>query len=134
MKRATWKFDDGNKSKYTNKRIVIDGVTFDSKLEFECYNWLKIRFKGCKIEIHPKYDIITHETYICSVAPDFEIISKNGERLFVDAKAKDDATFTDVARIKYKLFHAIYKKKIHLWPKEVDLIQKFLGDDYDSEC
>lgn len=134
MKHINWKFSEERGRKYSNKKIIMDGVTFDSKLELECYNWLSLRFEDCEIKIHPKYDLIVKDRYICSVSPDFEIKLSEEKTMFVDAKAKDDTTFTDVARIKYKLFEVLYNKKIHLWPKEVDLIRKFCGENHDSEC
>lgn len=117
-----WKFEDISSSKYSNKRITVDGITFDSKLEFECYNWLVMRFKECEVLIHPKYEIVVNKKHICNVIPDFEVIASNKSNIFVDAKAKNDATLTDVARIKYKLFEAMYNRRIFLWPKEAEEI------------
>lgn len=46
-------------TKYRNKKVVADGITFDSIKESECYKILKILQKTGKIlkfELQPKFD------------------------------------------------------------------------------
>lgn len=82
------------KNKFNASKITIDGITFDSKLESECYLRLKLlqRFKRIKsFERQYKVDlgITTSKKRKRSHRIDFKVILPSGKELFVDAKGYD---------------------------------------------
>jgi len=107
---------NGMKRKYNNKRIEIDGYTFDSKLEADFYLRLKPLVKSGKIKelkIHPRYLLQEGFTKngkrfnpIYYVA-DFEVTYDDGVTVIYDTKGMR----TEVYKIKRKLFEYRYKDK-----------------------
>jgi len=101
------------KRKYNNKRIEIDGYTFDSKLEADFYLRLKPLVKAGKIKelkIHPRYLLQEgfskngkHFNPIYYVA-DFEVTYDDGVTVIYDTKG----IRTEVYKIKKKLFEYKY--------------------------
>ena len=106
----------GIKRKYNNKRIEIDGYTFDSRLEADFYLRLKPLVKAGKIKelkIHPRYLLQKgftkngkHFNPIYYVA-DFEVTYDDGVTVIYDTKGMR----TEVYKIKKKLFEYRYKDK-----------------------
>ena len=107
------------KSKYRNKKTVVDGITFDSKLEAEYYLHLKLMLKFKKIlgfEMQKK--VLLQDGYArpstgTKVRPifyvvDFLVYENNGDKTYVDVKGMK----TDVFKLKQKLFE--YKFKLPL--------------------
>ena len=102
-------------SKYHNKKVTIDGITFDSKLEAKRYTELKLLERNGIIKdlvLQPSYDLI----------PSF----KKGNKTFKKATYKADFSYydnelgktiiedtkgfkTDVYVLKKKLFEYLYK-------------------------
>jgi len=107
---------NGFKRKYNNKRIEIDGYTFDSKLEADFYLRLKPLIKAGKIKelkIHPRYLLQEgftkngkHYQPIYYIA-DFEVLYDDGTVVIYDTKGMR----TEVYKIKKKLFEYRYKDK-----------------------
>ena len=105
-----------SKRKYNNKRIEIDGYTFDSKLEADFYLRLKPLVKAGKIKelkIHPRYLLQEgfskngkHFNPIYYVA-DFEVTYDDGVTVIYDTKG----IRTEVYKIKKKLFEFRYKDR-----------------------
>jgi len=105
-----------SKRKYNNKRIEIDGYTFDSKLEADFYLRLKPLVKAGKIKelkIHPRYLLQEgfskngkHFNPIYYVA-DFEVTYDDGVTVIYDTKGMR----TEVYKIKRKLFEYRYRDK-----------------------
>lgn len=100
-------------SKYHNKKSVIDGITFDSRLEADLYNQLVILKKAGKIysfKCHVPFALHGHgEAKVCTYKLDFEVIMPKVGALsqkirYVEAKG----VWTPVARLKRKLFEAEY--------------------------
>lgn len=63
------------KSKYNNKKVVIDGIQFDSTKEGERYKVLKLHEKIGKIfklELQPVYECIVNGMLICRYKGDFK--------------------------------------------------------------
>ena len=101
------------KSKYNNKKVIVDGIKFDSKKEAEYYCQLKLLKQAGKIKdiglqqrfvLQPgfkkngvKYQPIT---YIA----DFVITNNDGTTEVVDIKGVE----TQVFKIKKKLFEYMY--------------------------
>lgn len=109
----------GTRSKYGNKKVSVDGHTFDSKAEARYYSELKLRQKASNIlffELQPRYQI--QDGYVKDgkkVRPiyyiaDFEIHHKDGSIEVIDVKGH----ITDVFRIKEKMFNKKYPHKLTL--------------------
>jgi len=104
------------KRKYNNRKIEIDGFTFDSKLEADFYQRLKPLVKSGKIKelkIHPRYLLQEgfskngkHYQPIYYIA-DFEVLYDDGAVVIYDTKGMR----TEVYKIKRKLFEYRYRDK-----------------------
>jgi len=104
------------KRKYNNRKIEIDGFTFDSKLEADFYLRLKPLVKAGKIKelrIHPRYLLQEgfskngkHYQPIYYIA-DFEVLYDDGAVVIYDTKGMR----TEVYKIKKKLFEYKYQDK-----------------------
>ena len=104
---------NGMKRKYNNRKIEIDGYTFDSRLEADFYLRLKPLVKAGKIKelkIHPRYLLQEgfskngkHFNPIYYVA-DFEVTYDDGITVIYDTKG----IRTEVYKIKKKLFEYKY--------------------------
>jgi len=107
---------NGMKRKYNNRKIEIDGYTFDSRLEADFYLRLKPLVKIGKIKelkIHPRYLLQEgftkngkHYQPIYYIA-DFEALYDDGTVVIYDTKGMR----TEVYKIKRKLFEYRYKDK-----------------------
>lgn len=96
--------------KYRNKRIMIDGIWFDSLLEGERYKQLRM-FRNAKkifdLACHPSYPLAINGKKICTYKPDFVYV-ENGKIVVEDVKG----VLTSVYRLKKKMFEAIYNHTI----------------------
>lgn len=109
----------GRRSKYGNKKVTLDGHTFDSKAEARYYSELKLRQKAGEInffELQPKYTV--HHGFekngvkfrpIIYIA-DFEIHHRDGSIEVVDVKGVQ----TQVFKMKEKLFNKKFPHKLTL--------------------
>ena len=110
-------------SKYGNKKIVIDGITFDSQLEASFYIDLKEMMKKneilnfsrqVKIEICPAYKLdgknITASNYVLDYT--VEYFDERGDHniAYIDIKGFG----TDVSKLKKKLAQRLLGQRI-LW-------------------
>lgn len=93
----------GKPSKMHNKKVTIDGITFDSLAESRRYDELKlmlhcgeIRGFGCQ----PSFTLYAGIRY----RPDFLVCGKNGRIWLEDVKGYA----TDIFRLKEKQFRAKY--------------------------
>ena len=97
-------------SKYHNKKVTIDNITFDSIKEGNRYQELKLLLKAKEIEnleLQPKFELYAGIKYIA----DFEYYDQRLQRHVVeDVKGMR----TEVYKIKKKLFLDIYGKS-HLF-------------------
>lgn len=107
------------KSKYGNKKVEIDGLTFDSKAEALYYSELKLRQKSGEISFfrtQPRYRLLDSfekdgkKHRPIDYIADFEIHHKDGSIEVVDVKGYK----TEVFRIKEKLFNKKYPHKLTL--------------------
>lgn len=97
------------KSKYHSKKVVIDGITFDSQKEARKYCELKLLKKAGEIvdfELQPEF--ILQEGYRDSAGKwirpikykaDFRIVHPNGREVIIDTKGYR----TEVYRLKKKM-------------------------------
>lgn len=106
-------------SKYKNKKVKIDGYTFDSKAEARYYNELKLRARSGDIKafkLQPRYrlqdafekDGKKHRAI--DYVADFEIHHLDGSIEVVDVKGM----LTQVFKIKQKMFEKKYPYKLTL--------------------
>lgn len=103
--------------KYHNKKTVADGIKFDSKLEAERYEQLKILERAGAIrdlELHPEYELIplfrkNGRTWRRAVyKADFRYILAEDDRIIIEDVKGSTAMITDVFRLKQKLFEYLY--------------------------
>ena len=101
------------KNKYNNKKVIVDGIKFDSKMEAKYYNVLKLlqaAGKVTKIELQPKFELlptftkngVTHRAI--TYTADFKVTYADGKVEIVDVKGVE----TQVFKIKQKLFEHKY--------------------------
>lgn len=95
-------------SKYRNKKVTVDGITFDSKLEAWQYRRLQPRVEsGELIEMrrqHP-WPLVVNGKLVCTFKSDFDfVIAVTGEHIVQDAKGFQ----TRESITKHKLYRAVY--------------------------
>lgn len=103
--------------KYHNKKTIVDGIKFDSRLEAERYAQLKILERAGVIrdlELHPEYELIPlfrkgGKTWRRSVyKADFRYILCEDDKTIIEDVKGSAAMITDVFRLKQKLFEYLY--------------------------
>ncbi len=103
-------------SKYKNRRVKLDGITFDSKAEARRYSELKLLHQAGaihKLRVHPRYTL--QDAFECkgvryraiAYEADFEYI-EDGVTVAEDVKGKRTAVFN----IKHKMFVKRYGDEI----------------------
>lgn len=93
-------------NKYRNRKMVVDGETFDSKGEFERYGQLRLLERARMIQAlsrQPRYPIRVNGHDICEYVADFAY-HEGGRQIAEDFKGVLTAQF----RLKRKLFQALY--------------------------
>lgn len=91
------------KSKYGNRKVTIDGITFDSVAESKFYSALKLREKAgevYEVQMQVPYMLIVYGQLVCTYKADF---------VFYDAIEKHNRV-VDVKGVQTKDF--IIKKKL----------------------
>lgn len=111
------------KSKYNAKKVVVDGITFDSKAESQYYLILKQLKKEGKIkdfkcqvayELIPGYrDNTGKKIRNTQYVADFVVMYPDGTEEIIDVKGAKGIQ-TDVFKIKKKLFEWLYKTPIKI--------------------
>lgn len=100
-------------SKYHSQKIVVDGITFDSKDEAKYYEYLKLMKAKGKIqnfELQPEYELIPKfkkhgKTYRkMTYTPDFLIYYLDGSTELIDVKGFS----TQQGELRKKLFDYKY--------------------------
>lgn len=121
-----------SKSKYHNKPVTVDGVSFDSKGEFLRWNFLKLMEQAGEISnlrYHVKYELIpaitedvvvhlkTKDKIVTKTMQsaryyeaDFVYINKKGEEVVEDFKGQE----TELFKFKAALFRYKYGKDIKI--------------------
>ena len=96
------------RSKYGNVKVEADGYKFDSKLERDRYEELKLLQKAGEIwqlEVHPSWTIEINQYKVCRIVMDFAFyIDGTNTYVVEDCKGVDNA----VSRLKRKLLHAVH--------------------------
>lgn len=103
--------------KYRNKKIKLDGYTFDSKLEARRYQELKLMERAkviTDLALQPRFEIIptlrwNGKTYrVTQYIADFSYKDQDGNLIVEDTKGYE----TDVYKLKRKLFLLEYGDKL----------------------
>lgn len=93
-------------TKYHSKKTVIDGIGFDSKLEANCYLFLKPLFPSLELQpkylLQPKFRVNNEAIREINYNADFKFKIKDIE-IIIDSKGME----TDVFKIKRKML--LYK-------------------------
>ena len=110
----------GSRPKYGNKKVVVDGIKFDSKWESQRYLYIKsLELAGTvkDLELQPKYALAINGHKICNYIADFRYQrqDKNGEwyEVVEDAKGVETPEF----KLKKKMMKAIHGIEIYLSKK-----------------
>lgn len=97
-----------SKSKYNNRQVKDDGITFASKLEHRRYCELKLLQQANKIEglqVHPRFAAIINGVKVCSIVLDFQYFDKVTQSLiYEDTKG----FIPPISRLKFKLLKALF--------------------------
>jgi hypothetical protein len=97
-------------TKYGNKKVQLDDITFDSKAEATRYTDLLLMKRAGEIgrlEMHPRLDIIIAGAPICTYVADFRYFDRRtGKTVVEDVKSPKTRTLP-VYRLKRKLVKAI---------------------------
>ena len=114
-------------SKFKNKKVKLDGYTFDSLSEAKHYQHsLLPRFKSGEIthlEVHPRFKCMINGVKICDYIADFSYINVKeiGLQGQIGCQVVEDVKGfkTDVYKLKKKMVEAIYRgtKIIEISPK-----------------
>ena len=102
------------KVKYGNKKVVADGITFDSCKEWLRYTELQLALKSGlidKLEVHPKFKLVVNGMKVCNFVADFsylQVSPSDGSNKVIVEDVKSKPTMTPVYRIKKKLVKALF--------------------------
>lgn len=108
------------KSKYGSKKIVIDGIVFDSKDEGKYYEYLKkLKSQGkiLNFELQPKYELqpsfkkMGKQYRAITYAPDFLIYHIDGSEELIDIKGMS----TQQGEMRRKMFEFKYPELKLTW-------------------
>lgn len=109
------KKQDTKGKKFGNKKVVVDGITFDSTKESVHYGKLKLLKQAGEIKdffCQVKFSIDVNKKHIANYFLDFEIWHLDGTKEYIDIKGFDTKKkkyiTTDVFQLKKKLVEAIY--------------------------
>lgn len=103
-------------NKYGAKKIVIDGIKFDSKMEADYFLYLKQQPNIIGFILQPKFSLldkfIKREIKFRGIdyKADFEVLYTDGHKEVIDIKGME----TDVFKIKRKLFENKYPQELIL--------------------
>lgn len=101
-------------NKFRAKKVVVDGITFDSIKESRHYLYLREMVRTGEISnliVHPRYNLDVNGVKICDIVPDFEY-EENGVTVTVDVKGMKTGTPYQLFRVKAKLFKALYGREV----------------------
>lgn len=80
------------KEKYRNKRVVFNGIPFQSTKECDYYKQLLLRERAgevANIEVQVVFDLHVKEKLVCRYIADFRYLDcKTGELVVIDVKSK----------------------------------------------
>jgi protein associated with RNAse G/E len=115
--------------KYGNKKLVVDGVKFDSKLEHYCYGYLNL--SGVDFDFQKKIVLVEKFRYegkavrAMTLIVDF-VIYKDGKTIYLDTKG----FATETSKLKYKLLRNSLKDDENtsvVWLKNKKEVNEFIN-------
>ncbi len=100
--------------KYRNRSCEFQGVKYDSLKEGNYA--LHLHYEQMAREIQrwepkPKYRLVVNGAPICTIVPDFLVVTRDGKTEVHEIKSKP--TMTPVWRLKKKLFEVLYPDIIY---------------------
>ncbi|QFG05191.1 holliday junction resolvase [Bacillus phage 019DV002] len=107
------------RNKFNNKKVEIDGIKFDSKMEGDYYDHLKQEQRAGRVShfiLQPKYTLQPSFKKrgklfrAIDYKADFEVHYPNGDYVTIDIKGFETADF----KIKRKLFEKAYPQELKL--------------------
>lgn len=110
-----WRLKYGT-TKYKNKRQEYGGHSYMSKLEADVAWQLDMRIKAGEVKSYKRQvriPLVVKKKHICDYIIDFVVKRTDGVTEYLEAKGFE----TDVWRMKWKVFEALYEGK-----KNVELI------------
>lgn len=108
-----------SRSKYGNKKTIVNGITFDSEMEARYYQQLVCLKQGKAIKdfkLQPRFVLLDAfekdgvKYRKIEYVADFEVHNLDGTIEIIDVKGKETKEFL----IKKKLFHARYDHKLSI--------------------
>ncbi|MBV4450695.1 DUF1064 domain-containing protein [Clostridium tyrobutyricum] len=108
------------RSKYKSEKIIVDGITFDSKDEAKYYEYLKhLKTYGMieNFELQPKFTLIPKFKYkgkterAATYTLDFLIYNLDGTKTYVDVKGFS----TQQGEFKFKLLKSLHPDMDFKW-------------------
>lgn len=100
------------RSKYSAKKAVIDGITFDSRREARRYQELKLMSRAgaiADLNLQPEWNIVINGVKVCAYRADFAYRDlKSGRSVVEDAKGMR----TPLYSLKRKLMLAVFNIEI----------------------
>jgi hypothetical protein len=102
-------FRQGGPTKYRNKKVDMDGRTFDSKREAARYAELRLLERVgdvTELECQPRFPLIVNGALIATYVADFRYRARDGAVVVEDVKS--EPTKTPVYRLKAKLVAALH--------------------------
>lgn len=117
------------RNKYGNKKTIVNGIKFDSKLEQYCHGYLKLigsdfSFQE-KIILVDKFRFNEKGVRAITLTVDF-VIRHNEKTIYVDTKG----FATEVAKIKYKMLKNKFKDDDNvdvIWLKNKKEVNSFIN-------
>jgi hypothetical protein len=95
-------------SKYRNRKVTVDGITFHSAKEARRYGELKLLNKAGEIlglRLQPRFPLRVNGALVCTYVADFEYHDLRTDKIVVeDVKG----VRTDTYKLKAKLFAALH--------------------------
>lgn len=100
------------KTKYNNKKTIVDGIKFDSQKEARRYGELMLLVKTGQVKelrLQVRYPIVVNEVKVCTYVADFVYLDLfDGKRIVEDVKGVKTAIY----RLKKKLMKAVHNINI----------------------
>ncbi len=124
------KITQSKTSKYGNKKIELDGVKFDSKLELFCYQ----QFKSLGLEFDFQRTILLQEGFRfrgkairpITMIVDF-VLHHDGQKIYIDTKG----FATETSKLKYKMLKFYVREDSTadvIWLHSQKEVKEFIND------
>ena len=110
----------GSRPKYGNKKVIVDGIKFDSKWESERYLYLKSLERAGTVkdlELQVRYNIAVNGEKICAYVADFRYQKQNKDGNWYEVVEDAKGVETPEFKLKKKLMKACLGVEIFLSKK-----------------